>query len=427
VLESICGVVDDSQAVEQYDGTLGVSTAFVAGHQWPVAQVQWNGNLGSVFTNPGNVSGVRWGSGTMIGPDLFLACGHLFDTSANGWTLPLQNGTTNTISPQQIATNMHLNFEYQVESTGTLRAEQSFPIVQLLEYRLGGLDMSLCRIGGSPGNTYGWTEWATTNPAVGDMLAIIGHPAGMPKRIEAGPATEVTGTVIRYNDIDTLGGNSGSGILHAATGRLVGVHTNGGCNAEGTGSNSGVAIAAIVAASPTLQALTPSSSTGNGFDLGGVTILGADVGNTLFGADTVHARDTGLQDIIGTALSVDILTTVRAADTGARDILGTPLGADLATLGGSDDPGFDPGFGIADPPFLGAGVRPFVQAGPHAGLVSEAVPAPQAGGQTAAGEVTVGALLRTELEHAISLHTAALASLQSLREALETLDNGAAG
>jgi hypothetical protein len=47
-----------------------------------------------VFTNPGNVSGVRWDSATMIGPDLLLTCGHLFDADPNGWTIPRQNGTT---------------------------------------------------------------------------------------------------------------------------------------------------------------------------------------------------------------------------------------------------------------------------------------------------------------------------------------------
>ena len=205
MFESICGVADDSQQVELYDGTLGVTAAFVNDHQLPVAQVQWNDNLAAVFTNPGNVSGVRWGSGTMIGPDLFLTCGHLFDTDINGWTVPRQNGTANAISPQQAATNMHLNFEYQVDASNVLRAEQSFPITQLIEYRLGGLDMALCRIGGSPGSRYGWSEFATTNAAVGDMLAIIGHPLGQPKRIEAGPATSLSGSVIQYNDIDTLG------------------------------------------------------------------------------------------------------------------------------------------------------------------------------------------------------------------------------
>ncbi len=211
IFESICGVADDSQPVEQYDGTLGVTTAFVNAHQKPAVQVQWNGNLASIYTNPGDVNGVRWGSGTMISANLMLTCGHLFDADPNGWTVPRQNGTSTAISPQEIATNMHVNFLYQVDSTGTLRAEQTFPITQLIEYRLGGLDMAICRIGGNPGNTYGFSEVSTTNPAVGDMLAIIGHPAGQPKRIEAGPCTTISATTVRYNDIDTLGGNSGSG------------------------------------------------------------------------------------------------------------------------------------------------------------------------------------------------------------------------
>jgi hypothetical protein len=63
ILESICGATDDSQPVEQYDGSLGVTVAFVAAHQSAACQVQWNSNLAAIYTNPGNVSGVRWGSG----------------------------------------------------------------------------------------------------------------------------------------------------------------------------------------------------------------------------------------------------------------------------------------------------------------------------------------------------------------------------
>jgi len=327
ILETICGATDDSQPVEQYDGTLGVTTAFVNAHERPAVQVQWNSNLAAVFTNPGDVSGVRWGSGTMIGPDLFLTCGHLFDQDPNGWTIPRQNGTSNAITPQQAAQQMHLNFNYQVDSGGVLQTEVSFPITQLLEYRLGGLDMALCRIGGSPGNTYGWTEFATTNAAVGDMLAIIGHPAGQPKRIEAGPATSIVGSTIGYNDIDTLGGNSGSGILQASTGRVVGVHTNGGCNPAGTGQNTGTAIAAIFAASPTLQATTPSSSTGLGLDFTG-TPLSVDIGGTLLGSDTANATDTGVLQDYATPLAQDIHTTIKAADSHTLGDVGTPAALD---------------------------------------------------------------------------------------------------
>ncbi len=62
MLESICGATDDSQPVEQYDGTLDVTRAYVDAHQKQAVQVQWNSGLGGVFTNPGNVDGVRWGA-----------------------------------------------------------------------------------------------------------------------------------------------------------------------------------------------------------------------------------------------------------------------------------------------------------------------------------------------------------------------------
>jgi V8-like Glu-specific endopeptidase len=258
ILESICGVADDSQNVERYDGTLGVSTAFVNARQRPVGQVQWNNNLASIYTNPGDVSGVRWGSGTLISGNLFLTAGHLFDqTDPDGdWQRPLQNGTTNIISPQEIATNMHVNFDYQFDPDGNLRPEQSFAITQLVEYRLGDVDFAIVRLAGNPVSTFGTSQISRTDAAVGDMACIIGHPAGRPKRIEAGPVTALSGTRISYNSIDTLGGNSGSGILRAADGLVVGVHTNGGCagTTPETGENFGQPISAIISNSPTIQA-----------------------------------------------------------------------------------------------------------------------------------------------------------------------------
>jgi V8-like Glu-specific endopeptidase len=430
ILESICGTTDDSQPVEQYDGTLGVTTAFVNAHQKQAIQVQWNDNLGTIFTNPGDVNGVRWGSGTMISANLMLTCGHLFDADPNGWTVPRQNGTSTAISPQEVATNMHVNFLYQVDPSGTLRAEQRFPITQLVEYRLGGLDMAICRIGGNPGNTYGWTEVSATNPVAGEMLAILGHPAGHPKRIEAGPCTSISSTTVRYNDIDTLGGNSGSGILQASTGRVVGVHTNGGCNSAGTGTNSGTAIAAIRAASPTLQALPASSQTAAADD-NIATTLAADVHATLQASDTIRALDqlqtTLAADVLGTLRAADTvraadIATIRALDTArAADLLGTTLAGDVFTSAAADDPNntlreviVDPGDFIVDPPFLGGlggllgslggGLRPLVLAGASA---LDAV-----GGEGVEGQEGGGVI--AQLETVVEAQRAVLASLEML-------------
>ncbi|MCD4666102.1 MAG: trypsin-like peptidase domain-containing protein, partial [Bacteroidales bacterium] len=252
ILESQCGAIDDSQPVEQYNGTLGVTTAFVNAHQSPVGQVQWNNNIGTIYNNPGNVSGVRWGTGTLISNDLLLTAGHLFDQTGGGWQRPFQNGTSNIISAAEIATNMHVNFNYQVDPSGNLRAEQSFAVTDLVEYRLGGLDFAIARLAGNPGIAFGTTLVSETDANVGDMVCIIGHPAGVPKRIEAGPVNIFNGDYVGYNDIDTLGGNSGSGILRASDGRIIGVHTNGGCDSPG-GHNWGVRITSIITQSTTIQ------------------------------------------------------------------------------------------------------------------------------------------------------------------------------
>lgn len=255
VLESICGTADDSQAVEAYDGTLGVSAAFVARRAPMAAQVRWNAGLNTIYTNPGTVSGAFFGSGTMVSDDLFLTCGHLFDPDVNGWMSPRDNATGMPIPAAEAATHMHVAFNFQNDPLGNPRPVQTFAIAELVEFRLGGLDVALCRLQGNPGRIFGRTAIRTEDTAVGEMLAIIGHPAGVPKRVEAGPATALDGNAVTYDDIDTLGGNSGSGILHEASDSLVGVHTNGGCNAEGTGANSGVRISAALGQSQRLRNL----------------------------------------------------------------------------------------------------------------------------------------------------------------------------
>jgi hypothetical protein len=119
------------------------------------------------------------GSGAIISADLFLTAERLFDQTGRGWVRPQQDGTTTTISPPQIAAYLHVNFSYQVDPAGNLRPEQSFAIQQLVEYRIGNVDFAALLLAESPGTIYGFMQVCPTNATTDDMVAILGHPAGV--------------------------------------------------------------------------------------------------------------------------------------------------------------------------------------------------------------------------------------------------------
>ena len=381
--ESVCGAIDDSQHVELYDGTLGVTQAFVSARQAPVGQLQWNSNLASIYTNPGNVSGVRWCTGTLIAPDLFLSAGHCFDQSGGGWDRPRVNGTFNVIPPAEIATNMHVNFNYQLDSAGNPRTEQVFNVTQLVEYRLSGLDFAVIRLAGAPGTTFGRTEISTTDAVDGDMLCIIQHPAGLRKQIEAGPAFHLHDDRIGYDTIDTLGGSSGSGILRSPDGRIVGVHTNGGCTADALGHNHGVRITSIIAASPVIAGLvTPT-----------LKFRDDGVKPVLDDPRTLKFRDDGVVKPV-----LDDPRTLKFSDDGGTlkhidDVKGAGLDKqfDDRKLAGFDGFQIDPMAGRIFPRSQPGGAAPFVLSTPHHSMAWAAnFPGATPQGASAGSDLLVG-------------------------------------
>jgi V8-like Glu-specific endopeptidase len=232
LVETQCGVTDDSQDVERYNGTLGVTPSFVASHQAPVAIIRLS-------------NGAPLCTGTLISRTLLLTAGHCFSSPPRGQTAAEFARSTTAV------------FNYQDDPNGTPRPPASFAITALEELAQSGADYAIVKLASSPGGSFGIAHLAHQGTALNRTAAIIGHPAGAPKRIEAGPITVLDADRIGYNDIDTLGGNSGSGILDGQTGELIGVHTNGGCTRTG-GYNYGVPVTKLRDVSPRIWSLSTS-------------------------------------------------------------------------------------------------------------------------------------------------------------------------
>jgi V8-like Glu-specific endopeptidase len=209
--ETICGSTNDLQHVNSYNGALGPSVAFVQNNK---------GRVGGMESSP--TSG-KFCSGTLISSNMFLTAGHCVSASTAGQFVSF-------------------NFERAANSTQLL-TQTHVRIAAVLEDSRSGVDYAILRLEGTPGNTFGIAPVATADIANGGSITIIGHPQGQPKQIEAGTVSSRSGDNLRYGNVDTLGGNSGSGILNSA-GQVVGVHTLGGCSASG-GTNAGPRIARI--------------------------------------------------------------------------------------------------------------------------------------------------------------------------------------
>jgi V8-like Glu-specific endopeptidase len=249
--ESMCGSRDDSLPVEQYDGRFAVGPEFVATHQRPVGQLRWNRDVGDfpgAYLDLESRAGQPECSGTLVDVDLFLTAGHCF---------VLHDGPR----PADVARSMHVAFDYQVDSDGDLRETRSYDVVELVEhaFHYQGVDYALLRLDGSPGARFGTARLAPADAAMGDALCLISHPNGLPKRVETGHVTHIHDVRIGYGDLDTARGSSGAGLLDER-GRVVGIHTQAGCDPIRGSHNHGIRVGALLSVSSTLQALASASA-----------------------------------------------------------------------------------------------------------------------------------------------------------------------
>jgi len=257
-LRDLCGP-DNSQEVEQYDGKLGIAIKSVAAMSGSTVLLEWPGLLEFRERLPGyrlgNLYGRKWCTGTLFGGRYILTAGHCIEHSNGkfeyGVHVPMKRTDDfSYIEPKELAKFLYIRTNYQVDSRGINRKDQhTIRIGRLLESSFrsaSGLDYAILSVHDDDLGkiNVGSASISTSNVSKGDIIAVIQHPLGGKKKINANSVTRTDGKTIWYDNIDTQLGSSGAAIRNEK-GDIVGVHTDAGCEIDEDG-NFGNSISAIV-------------------------------------------------------------------------------------------------------------------------------------------------------------------------------------
>ncbi len=232
---TICGPTFDWQDIEFYNGSDATfNQAFVARYQ--------------------GAFGMRC-SGTLISTDLFLTVKHSGCAPSVGSNIGFNCQLDGSLPYPPMGT------QDQVDAANAAAAARcdDFTVAEIV-FESSNPDISVSRLTGNPGLTYGWVNPSVRAPHVGEQVAVFQHPqqnAGPKRRkvVTFGPVVS-SNTVNLWYQADTYGGSSGSGVLDAF-GMLVAVHRASGCSESG-GSNAGTNMPYIVANVPPVRAIAAS-------------------------------------------------------------------------------------------------------------------------------------------------------------------------
>jgi V8-like Glu-specific endopeptidase len=187
-------------------------------------------------------------TGWIVGQNTFLAAGHCFFPSSGPNADPGQASQGRTMLQFNVPTSN------PNRTTNSPAVRDQYPVVRTsVVGRNSGIGFDFAVYSVMPNTETGllprdvqgdFFQLATTTPPTGTRLTVVGFgsddgAANQTQQEAFGTLTRRTpANRISYN-VDTRGGNSGSPVVDVNSDIAIGIHTHGGCRADGGGANSG--------------------------------------------------------------------------------------------------------------------------------------------------------------------------------------------
>ncbi len=143
---------------------------------------------------------------------------------------------------------------YQTDAQGQLEVKQSYD-ANVIESGNGGLDYAILETDGPAGTDWGINVPAAFSEPAGQAITLIQHPGGSTKKIDGGTLMLLDDRRIGFDDLDAIGGSSGSGVLRTANGNVIGIFTGGSTTCDASHPNDGRSMLEYSEQSPILNAL----------------------------------------------------------------------------------------------------------------------------------------------------------------------------
>ncbi|MDZ4675920.1 MAG: trypsin-like peptidase domain-containing protein [Oligoflexia bacterium] len=153
-------------------------------------------------------------SGTLVGSDLVLTAGHCISSSAD-------------------CTNTKFVFGFGVYQKGVnpsqVPTSEVYGCGQIIhtERNDRGADFAVIKLDRPVANHPPLPVRAQGGVGSGDDILVIGYPVGLPTKVAAGAKVRSVSSEYFVANLDTYGGNSGSGVFNAHTGLIEGVLVRG--------------------------------------------------------------------------------------------------------------------------------------------------------------------------------------------------------